>query len=255
MSADGLYVSYTKQQVEDTPDTDSDHISRERERRLYEHYELGKVGVSAEDELTVIRSEERVSVGTEAAETGRVRLRKWVETEPVETQVKAHRESARIEYEPVGLPVSGVELGEQEIDIPLLVQEPMLEKQVVTGDERTSIPRPPDEQVVYRAQDERDVAGASRTGFDVSATIGGALAALGTLLLLSSLLGAILGAIGYQTGVEGQELSVGGLIAGLVALLLALLTGLLALGLMLLGGWLGGRGRQDPEAPSLHRAG
>jgi stress response protein YsnF len=57
--------------------------------------------------------------------------RKWVETEPVQTQVKAHRESARIEYEPVGLPLSGVELGEQEIDIPLLVQEPMLEKQVV----------------------------------------------------------------------------------------------------------------------------
>lgn len=131
VSADGLYVSYTKQQVEGTPDTDSDHISRETERRLYEHYELGKVGVSAEDELTVIRSEERVSVGTEATETGRVRLRKWVETEPVQTQVKAHRESARIEYEPVGLPVSGVELGEQEIDIPLLVQEPMLEKQVV----------------------------------------------------------------------------------------------------------------------------
>ena len=101
----------------------------------------------------------------------------------------------------------------------------------VTGDERTSIPRPPDEQVVYRAQDERDVAGASRTGFDVSATIGGALAALGTLLLLSSLLGAILGAIGYQTGVEGQELSVGGLIAGLVALLLA----------FLVGGWVAGR--------------
>lgn len=131
VSGDGLHVSYPRQQVEDSPDADSDHISPETERRLHEHYELGKAGVSAEDELTVIRSEERVSVGTEATETGRVRLRKWVETEPVQTQVKAHRESARIEYEPVGLPVSGVELGEQEIDIPLLVQEPMLEKQVV----------------------------------------------------------------------------------------------------------------------------
>ena len=157
VSADGLYVSYTKQQVEDTPDTDSDHISRERERRLYEHYELGKVGVSAEDELTVIRSEERVSVGTEAAETGRVRLRKWVETEPVETQVKAHRESARIEYEPVGLPVSGVELGEQEIDIPLLVQEPMLEKQVVAK-ERVRLSKAVEtghEQVSDEAREER----------------------------------------------------------------------------------------------------
>ena len=63
------------------------------------------------------------------------------------------------------------------------------------------------------------------------ATIGGALAALGTLVLLSSLLGAAIGAIGYQTGVDGQDLSVGGLNGGLVVLFLA----------CLVGGWVAGR--------------
>ncbi|MDP9444260.1 MAG: YrzE family protein [Actinomycetota bacterium] len=101
----------------------------------------------------------------------------------------------------------------------------------VTGEERTTIPRPPDEQVVYRAESEPDVVGARRSGIDWPATIGGALAALGTLVLLSSLLSAILGTIGYQTGVAGQELSVGGLIAGLVVLFVA----------FLIGGWVAGR--------------
>lgn len=99
------------------------------------------------------------------------------------------------------------------------------------GDERTTIPRPADEEVVYRADPGDDLVGAHRPGFDLPATLGGALAALGTLLLLSSLLGAALGAIGYQTGVDGQDLSIGGLIGGLLALLLA----------GLVGGWVAGR--------------
>lgn len=100
----------------------------------------------------------------------------------------------------------------------------------VTGEQRTTIPRPADEQVVYRADPDEEVIGAQRSKFDLPATIGGALAALGTLLLLSSLLGA-LGTIGFQTGVDGQDLSIGGLIAGLVTLFLA----------CLIGGWVAGR--------------
>jgi putative membrane protein (TIGR04086 family) len=98
-------------------------------------------------------------------------------------------------------------------------------------DERTTIPRPADEQVVYRAEPDVEVVGAQRRKFDLPATIGGALAALGTLLLLSSLLSAAVGAIGYQTGVDDQDLSVGGLIAGLVSLFIA----------CLVGGWVAGR--------------
>jgi len=101
-----------------------------------------------------------------------------------------------------------------------------------TAEERQStIPRPADEQVVYRAGSDDDVVSAHRKGFDLPATLGGALAALGTLLLLSSLLGAAVGAIGFQTGVEDQDLSIGGLVTGLVSLLLA----------CLVGGWVAGR--------------
>ena len=95
---------------------------------------------------------------------------------------------------------------------------------------RTTIPRPADEELVARVDDE-DVVGARRSRFDVLATIAGALAALGTLLLLSSLLSAAVGTIGYQTGVEDRDLSVGGLIGGLVVLLVA----------CLVGGWVAGR--------------
>jgi hypothetical protein len=100
-----------------------------------------------------------------------------------------------------------------------------------TDDRRPTIPRPADEQVVLRAGEDQDVVGARRKGFDLPATLAGALAALGALLLLSSLLGAAVGAIGFQTGVGDRDLSVGGLVAGLVSLFLA----------CLVGGWVAGR--------------
>jgi hypothetical protein len=98
--------------------------------------------------------------------------------------------------------------------------------------ERATIPAPGDEQVVYRADPTDEVVGAERRSrFDLRATIAGALAALGTLLLLSSLLGAAAGAIGYQTGVDDKDLSIGGLIGGLIVLFIA----------CLVGGWVAGR--------------
>lgn len=99
------------------------------------------------------------------------------------------------------------------------------------GDEqRITIPPPADEEVVYRADPSQEVVGAQRSGFDLPATLAGALAALGTLLLLASLAGTI-GAVGFQDEVDGKDLSLGGLIAGLVILLVA----------CLVGGWVAGR--------------
>ena len=99
------------------------------------------------------------------------------------------------------------------------------------SDERTTIPAPPAEQTVYRAAPGDEVVGATHRKFDLLATLAGALAALGTLLLLSSLLTAVAGTIGYQTDVKEQDLSIGGLIGGLVVLFLA----------CLVGGWVAGR--------------
>jgi cation transport ATPase len=81
------------------------------------------------------------------------------------------------------------------------------------------------DEVVYRVDDHHDDRALEQRGLDVPATIGGALAALGTLVLLSSLVGAVVGTIGYQTGVDDQDLSIGGLVAGLVVLFLACVVG------------------------------
>lgn len=87
-----------------------------------------------------------------------------------------------------------------------------------------------EEQVVYRAEDEPGVHGAGRPGFDLAATLGGLLAAIGSLLLLSGLLSAIVGA-GAGTGADETSLSVGAAVGGVIVLFLALLAG----------GWVAGR--------------
>lgn len=85
------------------------------------------------------------------------------------------------------------------------------------------------QEVVIRAAPGTEAPTGQRR-LDIPATVAGALASLGTLLLLASLAGTI-GAIGYQRGMEDDDLSVGGWIAGLVILLLA----------CLVGGWVAGR--------------
>lgn len=50
---------------------------------------------------TITRSEERLNVGTEQAESGRARLRKYVVTEDVTQTVPARRETVRVEHEPI----------------------------------------------------------------------------------------------------------------------------------------------------------
>jgi hypothetical protein len=64
-------------------------------------------------------------------------------------------------------------------------------------------------------------------GIDVAATLIGMLAALAVLILVGGLIGAAIGAIGYQTGLKGNHtsLSVAGLVGGVVALLVAFFIG------------------------------
>ena len=64
-------------------------------------------------------------------------------------------------------------------------------------------------------------------GLDLPATLIGMLAALALVALLGSLVGAAIGAIGYQRGIEGaeEELSIPGLAGGVVVLFLSFLVG------------------------------
>ena len=130
VQGDGIQVPFEKDHVKGAPDIDDDEISEETERELYAYYGLG--GRSDGDGgQAVTRHEEELAVGTQEVETGQARLRKYVETEPVAMDVELRQETARVTREPVDEPVSGAEIGEDEIHVPLHGERPVVQKQTV----------------------------------------------------------------------------------------------------------------------------
>ena len=130
VQGDGIQVPFEKEHVKGAPDIDEDEISEETERELYAYYGLGSRGNGGGGQ-TVTRHEEELAVGTQQVETGQARLRKYVETEPVAMDVELRQETARVTREPVDEPVSNVELGEDEIHVPLHGERPVVQKQTV----------------------------------------------------------------------------------------------------------------------------
>lgn len=156
-----LEVAVSKEQVKDAPRIDADQeLSEHEERQLFEHYQLpyttngpttaadggpdfaqsqregayGTGGLESDDAMT--RSEEELVVGTAARERGRVRLRKYVVTEHVQTTVPVRREEVRVEREPItdanrDQALSGPEISEQQHEVILHEQEPVVEKRTV----------------------------------------------------------------------------------------------------------------------------
>jgi uncharacterized protein (TIGR02271 family) len=127
-----VVVPYSKDQVKDAPSIDPDgQLSPEDEARLYSHYGSEP---TADDAMT--RSEEELRVGTERRERGRARLRKYVVTEEVERTVPVQREELRVEREPitdanVDRAMDGPEISEEEHEVVLHEEEPVVEKRVV----------------------------------------------------------------------------------------------------------------------------
>jgi uncharacterized protein (TIGR02271 family) len=161
--ADGedVRVRITKAQVKDAPHVDPDQdLSEPEEQRLFEHYGVpytaagtttatgepaaaaGAPGPTGRDvsgpttDDAMTRSEEELRVGTERVETGRVRLRKYVVTEEVHTTIPVEREEVRVEREPiteenVGRAMSGPEISEEEHEVVLHEERPVVEKRTV----------------------------------------------------------------------------------------------------------------------------
>jgi stress response protein YsnF len=161
-SGEDIRVPYEKSQVKDAPNVEADgQLSEQEEAELHRHYGLdydqtrSDTGVRSGDRApdgsrdvvgndvsgpetddAMTRSEEELRVGTRKRESGRMRLRKWVETEPVEQTVVTRRETARVEREPitdanVGDATSGPEISEEEHEVTLHADEPFVEKRVV----------------------------------------------------------------------------------------------------------------------------
>jgi uncharacterized protein (TIGR02271 family) len=82
------------------------------------------------------RSEEHLSVGTRSEEVGRARLRKYVVTENQTETVPVSREEVRVEREPitdanVGHAMDGPAISEEEHEVTLHAERPVVEKEAV----------------------------------------------------------------------------------------------------------------------------
>jgi uncharacterized protein (TIGR02271 family) len=146
-------------------------LSNDEERKLYEHYGRGEYDWSGEDRTqglgladddrderfsreggdggtvgrdtsgpttddAMTRSEEELEVGTQRRETGRARLRKYVVTENVQQTVPVEREEVRVEREPitggnVDQALDGPAISEEEHEVTLHAEEPVVEKRAV----------------------------------------------------------------------------------------------------------------------------
>jgi len=155
---DDVQVAYDKGHVKDSPNFDVEsYLEPQEEADLYAHYGLEYMPLQAEAPVSgyepaggtvardtsgpetddvITRSEEEVRVGTRRQEAGRVRLRKYITTESVSQTVPLERDEVRIEREPitegnVGAAMSGPDLSEEEIEVTLTEEEPVVEKRVV----------------------------------------------------------------------------------------------------------------------------
>jgi uncharacterized protein (TIGR02271 family) len=166
-AGDDVQVPFEKDLVKDAPNIAADgELSTDEEQELYRHYGRSDYGewdrstdrteatlggdervghdddadrdVSGRgsDDDAMTRSEEELDVGTQRRETGRARLRKYVVTEQEQRTVPVQREEVRVEREPitdanVDEATSGPELSEDEHEVTLHAEEPVVEKRTV----------------------------------------------------------------------------------------------------------------------------
>lgn len=171
-------VAYTKDQIKGAPSIDPEgHITEAEEAELYRYYDrsygdTSKTGYRDEDrdayfagrteretvatdrvdtdrvadrdvkhgDNEVIAHEERLKVGKEQVETGRVRIRKHVVQEQQNVQVPVTREEVRVERTPIADGErTGGRIGEETTEEVVLHEErPVVSKETV-GTERVSL--------------------------------------------------------------------------------------------------------------------
>jgi sporulation protein YlmC with PRC-barrel domain len=166
ISASGLSVPFAAQRIMNGPDVDVDqHMSAAQTDELNRHYGLGVPPQGGQPDVNtqpgnagtgpdagtepgnagtrpdigpqpgedwLIRAEERVDVGTEVRESGRARLHKYVDVEPVEQAVHVSHEEYEVERVPITPEerVNGV-IAEGEQEIILHEERAVLRKEAV----------------------------------------------------------------------------------------------------------------------------
>ncbi|MDQ3377257.1 MAG: DUF2382 domain-containing protein, partial [Actinomycetota bacterium] len=88
-----------------------------------------------EDELRVRRSEEELRVGTREREAGSVNVRKSVRTDRERIEVPTRREEVSVERVPVEGETTEARIGEDEVSVPVVEEEAVVEKRPVVKEE------------------------------------------------------------------------------------------------------------------------
>jgi uncharacterized protein (TIGR02271 family) len=134
----GLHVRTRKDVVKDAPQAgDEGHLSDQEIVDLYRHYGLQPGAAVPQGETTpaesLVRSEERMRVGTETAEAGRVRLRKYIVTEEQQVNVPVRHEEVHVTREPVSPEEAQAagDIGEEEREVVLHEERPVVAKETV----------------------------------------------------------------------------------------------------------------------------
>src|SRR3712207_6238591 len=88
-----------------------------------------------EDELRVQRTEEELRTGTREREAGRLNVRKRVRTDREQVRVPTRREEVSVEHVPVNEERTGAEIGEDEVSVPVVEEEVVVDKRPVIKEE------------------------------------------------------------------------------------------------------------------------
>ena len=143
VTAEGVGLAFTKDHIKAAPEVDlKKELDDQEEDQLLAHYGLtypaaySRAASAGVGDAAMTRSEEELQVGKVRREAGKARLRKYVVTEEVTTTVPVEREEVRVQREPIGAPnvdAAAVEpeISEEEHEVVLHEEEPVVAKQVV----------------------------------------------------------------------------------------------------------------------------
>jgi uncharacterized protein (TIGR02271 family) len=145
---DEVLVPYSKDQIKNAPRVEievGEGLPAQEELMVYEYYGreyappegiAGETAQSLAEDDAMTRSEERLRVGKETRETGRVRLRKYVTVEEEQHTIPVRREHVRVEREPitdenVGAAMAGPDITEAEHEVILHEERPVVATETV----------------------------------------------------------------------------------------------------------------------------
>src|SRR5215469_323630 len=167
VTAEGVTIPFDAQKIMGAPNIDAgQHMSAAQAEELTRYYgltiptqqprsQMAESQLSEQDWL--VRQEERIQVGVETMETGRVRLHKYVDVESVEQPVHLFHE----EYEVERVPITGDErfssdLAEGEREIILHEERAVLRKELVPVERVRLRPKRVEEDTTIRDEVRRE---------------------------------------------------------------------------------------------------